>query len=99
PAPDSWAFDPENEVNIWLVKMQPNAVWKIPASAKATNRAVYFYHGSSIKVAGTEVKNYHKVQLNWAKEIIVENADETAYILFMQGKPIDQPVVQYGPFV
>jgi len=99
PAPDSWAFNTENEVNIWLVKMQPNAVWKIPASVKATNRAVYFYRGSSIKVDGTEVKNYHKVQLNWANEIEVKNSDDTGYILFMQGKPIAEPVVQYGPFV
>ncbi|MDA1061096.1 MAG: hypothetical protein O3B47_04875, partial [bacterium] len=30
PAPDSWAAAPENEVNIWIIRMDAGAEWTLP---------------------------------------------------------------------
>ena len=99
PAPDSWAADPENKVGIWLIRMEPNAQWIIPAAELEVNRTLYFYRGNAIKAAGIDVKPYHSLDLLAEEPIIVENSNEAAYFLLLQGKPINEPVVQHGPFV
>lgn len=99
PAPDSWAADPENEVGIWLIRMEAGAQWTIPVASPEVNRALYFYRGSEIMVAGIPVKKYHSVELLADEPVIIQNATEEAYLLLLQGKPISEPVVQHGPFV
>ena len=99
PAPDSWAADPENEVAIWLIKMEAGATWTIPAASPELNRSLYFYRGSEIKMAGIPLKNYHAAQLLPGEPVILENGVDDAYLLMLQGKPIGEPVVQHGPFV
>jgi len=99
PAPDSWAAQSENEVGIWIIKMEAGASWTVPAASPEINRSLYFYRGSKIQMAGVEVKSYHSVELLAEEPIDLENGDETAYLLLLQGKPINEPVVQHGPFV
>jgi redox-sensitive bicupin YhaK (pirin superfamily) len=99
PAPDSWASDPENEVAVWEIKMEAGAKWTIPSASKGTNRSIYFFHGSSIEVDGQNVYLDHSVSLKGDSAIEIKNGSQNGRILFLQGKPIDEPVVQYGPFV
>ncbi len=99
PAPDSWANDAENEVGIWLIKLEADACWALPAAALEVNRTLYFYRGSSVDVGGVRIKHYHSVELLADQPVILENADEDAYLLLLQGRPINEPVVQHGPFV
>ncbi len=33
------------------------------------------------------------------EDLVIENSDKEAQLLVLQGRPIDEPVVQYGPFV
>jgi len=99
PAPDSWASDPENEVCIWLIKMDTNAEWAIPAASLEVNRSIYFYKGSQIKVTGITIENYHSVDLLADQNVIIENGNEDAFLLLLQGKPINEQIVQHGPFV
>ena len=99
PAPDSWAADPKNEVAIWTIKMSPNARWALPKASAGVNRRVYFYKGTELKIAGQNVPLYHSANLHADKEVLIENGDEVSYLLLLQGKPIDEPVVQHGPFV
>lgn len=63
PAPDSWAADMENETAIWLIKMAPDAQWKIPAASAEANRTLYFYQGKGLSAAGVEIESYHSVDL------------------------------------
>jgi redox-sensitive bicupin YhaK (pirin superfamily) len=98
-APDSWAADPANEVGIWLVKIQPNAAWTMPRASAGINRSVYFYQGSEIAINGAVIPSYHSADLVSDQDATIENSQDPAYILVLQGKPIDEPVVQYGPFV
>lgn len=99
PAPDSWASDPENEVAIWTISMEANAEWILPASDKKVNRSLYFFKGDSIEIAGKEVKVYNGIDLNSKSELHIKNGDKDGQFLFLQGRPINETVVQHGPFV
>jgi hypothetical protein len=99
PAPDSWANEPVNEVGIWLIKMEANAELTIPAASLEVNRSLYFYRGTTVNIAGVNIESYHSVDLLADQKVIIENGNEVAYLLLLQGKPINEPVVQHGPFV
>jgi len=99
PAPDSWAANPENEVNIWQIKLEEDAVWEIPASNEKVNRSLYFFQGDSIAVEGTKIERNHVLELDAKQEITIKNGSKPARLLLLQGKPIGEPVAQYGPFV
>ncbi len=99
PAPDSWAANPENEVAIWTIKMEAVAKWSIPAASAEARRTLYFYKGPEIKIAGMEIPAYNAIDLMPDMEVIVENGESEAFFLLLQGVPIAEPVVQYGPFV
>jgi quercetin 2,3-dioxygenase len=99
PAPDSWAHDPKNEVGIWLIKMEAGAQWTVPSASLEVNRTLYFYRGEEINIAGMPVHSYHSLDMLADQEIIIENGKEDSFLLLLQGMPIDEPVVQHGPFV
>jgi hypothetical protein len=99
PAPDSWAAEPENEVGMWIIKLGPHARWTIPSASMEVNRSVYYYRGSELKIAGMNIDPYHSVELLADQPVILENGNDDAYLLLLQGKPINEPVVQHGPFV
>jgi len=99
PTPDSWAAKTENEVAIWLINMEAGAEWKIPSGSKDILRSLYFYRGSKIKVAGREVRAYKAIDIKADHDVLLESGPETSYLLLLQGRPINEPVVQYGPFV
>jgi len=99
PAPDSWAADPGNEIGIWLIKIDANGSWSIPTASFDVNRSIYFYKGAEINIAGVNVKPYNSVELLADQSVIIENSNEDAYLLLLQGQPINEPVVQHGPFV
>jgi redox-sensitive bicupin YhaK (pirin superfamily) len=99
PAPDSWAADPGNEIGIWLIKIEAKGSWNIPVASFEVNRSLYFYKGSDINIAGIDIKPYHSVELLADQSVMIENEDADAFLLLLQGKPIDEPVMQHGPFV
>lgn len=100
PAPDSWAATESNETGIWLIKMDAGATFTLPAASPETNRALYFYRGAAIKIAGIMINKYHAVELLADQPVILENENhEEAFLLVLQGHPIGEPVVQHGPFV
>ena len=99
PAPDSWAADPSNEIGIWLIKMEPGAKWNLPAAAPGINRSVYFYRGEKIIIAGIDILPYHSAELMAEESVSIECGATDSFLLMLQGKPINEPVVQHGPFV
>jgi quercetin 2,3-dioxygenase len=99
PAPDSWAANPENEVNIWLLKMQAGSRFSIPPASVGVSRILYFYSGSSIQIAGVDIAGYHSVKLFAEQEAIIEAGADGGSLLMLQGRSLNEPVEQYGPFV
>ena len=99
PPPDSWASDPENYVALWNIKMDAGARWVMPKTNEGINRTIYYYIGENLKVGGETIPKYHRATLRPDHEIEFVNGDSEARILVLQGKPINEPVIQYGPFV
>ena len=99
PAPDSWAALSENEVAIWVIKMSAGAHWILPPAMQLLNRTLYFYEGSSILLSGSDISSNMSIDLLADQEIKIENGSDEAHFLLLQGRPIAEPVVQYGPFV
>jgi redox-sensitive bicupin YhaK (pirin superfamily) len=98
PPPDSWAADTANEVAVWNLKMEAGASFTIPKASAGINRTIYFYEGKDITVAGTVISHYHAIELTADVDVDIKAGEETS-ILMLQGKPIGEPVMQYGPFV
>jgi redox-sensitive bicupin YhaK (pirin superfamily) len=99
PAPDSWAADPKNEVSIWTIKMEAGAEWTIPVASQNVNRTLYFYRGSNISIDQNEISSYKAIELKPDAETQLVNGNSDGFFLLLQGTPIGEPVVQYGPFV
>lgn len=100
PTLDSWAAKEENHVGIQLVELEPEAEFKIAAGSKTLNRNLYFYQGTGyITIDGEKIETSSRIKLSGEEEITVINGDKTSYVLLLEGEPINEPVVQYGPFV
>lgn len=99
PTPDSWANDPKHAVRVMTVHMEPHANWTLPQTSAEANRTLYFYRGKGILLEGTQLPLYHLTHLEAAADIQITNGDEDAYLLVLEGVPLNEPVVQYGPFV
>src|SRR5665647_545090 len=97
PAPDSWAADPENEVAIWIIRMEENAEWIIPAASPFVNRTIYFCKGEGTQIAGVEISPSQAIDLLPENDVIIENGPAASEFLLLQGRPIDESVVQHGP--
>lgn len=99
PAPDSWANDPNNQVAIWLIEMEAGGKWQLPVGSNEVNRELYFYEGNELQVDGTNIPAYHKFRTDPTHTVELKAGHEPVRLLLLQARPIQEPVVQYGPFV
>ena len=99
PATDSWAADPENEVAIWHILMDENAEWEIPVAQGNINRSLYFFEGDFVYLNGKKTASGNAIVLDPHEKITIKNTGTKSRLLLLQGKPINEPVMQYGPFV
>ncbi len=99
PPPSSWAARPDTDVAIWTVRMDPGARWTLPAAAPGTNRSLYFFRGKCLQISDRAVAPKHVALLRGDRAAVLENGPDEAEALILQGRPIGEPVVQYGPFV
>jgi redox-sensitive bicupin YhaK (pirin superfamily) len=100
PPPDSWAARADADLAIWTIRMEPGAHWTLPAaSGTGTRRNLYFFKGRSATIAGQAASAPATVELPPGLGVELENGDEVAEFLLLQGRPIGEPVAQYGPFV
>jgi redox-sensitive bicupin YhaK (pirin superfamily) len=99
PTPDSWAANADNRVAIWNIQIAPNGTFTLPKSDTEVTRTLYFYEGDTIEIAGSAVLPNHGIKLDATKEVTVTAGNSQVHLLVLQGKPINEPVVKYGPFV
>ncbi|MFY0644033.1 MAG: pirin family protein [Bacteroidia bacterium] len=98
PTPDSWAAETNNNVRVMTIELAPNAKWEL-STMEGTNSSLYFYKGNSIKVDIQELNSSTLIHLNAGEKLSIQNGDSISRLLFLEGRPINEPVVQYGPFV
>ncbi len=68
--------------------------------APATRNVFFYVVRGAVRVSGQDVPHWRLVEFNDdGDEIVVEAANEPAFILFGHGEPINEPVVAHGPFV
>lgn len=100
PPPDSWASDPAADLAIWTLALEPGARFTLPAAAGAgTRRRLYFFVGDRVTVGGRVVAGHAAVDVPAGQPVELVAGAERCELLMLQGRPIGEPVVQYGPFV
>lgn len=102
-APDapnaSWANNRENEVAIYIIKLQKGSSVTLPVFSREVNRMLYHIDGQTTVVEGKQLKQRHGMHLRPDLPIKLEAKEGDTRVLLLQGKPISEPVVQHGPFV
>ena len=97
PPPHSWASNAKSEVAIWTIKLAPGARWTLPAAPQGVNRSLYFFRGDDLRAAGQTIPAASRIEVSPAE--VPLQSDSGVELLLLQGRPIGEPVVQYGPFV
>jgi quercetin 2,3-dioxygenase len=100
PPPHSWAAQPDSDVGIWTLRMQPGANFELPSARHPeTLRSLYVFSGRQLRVGGVAVAAPSAVVLRSDRPVRLEAEGTDIDALLLQGRPIAEPVVQYGPFV
>jgi quercetin 2,3-dioxygenase len=99
PPPSSWAARPDSDVAIWTIRMTPNARFTLPAAAIGTNRTLYFFRGSAVRIAGRVIEPRSGVRIRPDADVVLEAGPDETELLLLQGRPIGEPVESHGPFV
>ena len=101
PPPESWAAQADADVAIWTLRLEPGARWTMPAAkGQGTRRMLYWFVGAGLQVAGPRPAGHAALEVvtDSALELVNTGADAVECLL-LQGRPIGEPVAQYGPFV
>jgi redox-sensitive bicupin YhaK (pirin superfamily) len=99
PPPNSWAADNNNEVAVWNITMEAGASFTLPNASEGINRTLYYYEGEGLTINSQTIPTYHAVEVEANHKLILVAPSSKVKILVLQGRPINEPVIQYGPFV
>ncbi len=100
PPPKSWAARADSDVAIWAIRMEAGASFSLPKTRGAeTVRMLYFFAGPSLRIGEERLDKHIAAVVRSDEDAKLVAGDGEVEILILQGKPIGQPVAQYGPFV
>jgi redox-sensitive bicupin YhaK (pirin superfamily) len=100
PPPDSWAANADSDLAIWAITLEPGATWTLPpARGASTARTLYFFVGGKLEIEGRGLTKHSAIHVAADRSVALRAPDGKVEVLLMQGRPIGEPVAQYGPFV
>jgi len=99
PTPDSLSAQEDNDIQVWRITLEAGAEFTLPTGDAESNRVLFFYEGEELKTEGFQIPVGHSLDLDASLELKITNGNKKAELLLLQGKPINEPVVQQGPFV
>jgi redox-sensitive bicupin YhaK (pirin superfamily) len=104
PPTDSWASDPLNDVALVHITMQPGGKLILPKAREPTvNRSLFYIEGGAgMLVDERAIESKFSLTMDPTRDVVLElpaTATQNGEFLWMQGKPIGEPVAQHGPFV
>ena len=100
PPPESWAAQPGSDVAIWTLHLAPGATWTLPAAQAGTRRMLYYFVGDGLRLGLHDVPGHAALEVDARQDWLLSNTGTQAVeCLVLQGRPIAEPVAQYGPFV
>jgi redox-sensitive bicupin YhaK (pirin superfamily) len=99
PPPQSWAGRAESDVAVWNVHLEPGAAWDMPAATgSGTVRVVYSHSGGEVHLGADRLVSGAGAVVDCSGPVRV-SSPSGGECLVLQGRPIGEPVAQYGPFV
>ena len=99
PPPHSWASRLDSDVAIWHLRLRPGSSCVLPtANHRETLRMAYAFAGGDCSFAGEPLAIGNGALIESGRQVLLAS-DSGAEILILQGRPIGEPVAQYGPFV
>lgn len=101
PPPESWASQPEADVAIWTLRLEPGARWTLPrAAGPHTQRMLYYFVGGGLRIGPVALDGHAALHVDATRDWELHNTgDGVVECLVLQGRPIGESVAQYGPFV
>jgi redox-sensitive bicupin YhaK (pirin superfamily) len=99
PPPRSWAAREDTDVAIWVIRLAAGTSLELPPAQPGSNRRLYFFSGSGLRMAGEAIPGHSSVDVQADAAVTLAAGHDEAQILLLQGRPIAEPVAQYGPFV
>jgi redox-sensitive bicupin YhaK (pirin superfamily) len=107
PPAASWASEPDADVAVWIIDLEPGAAIKLPAPNRDTTKRMLYVHGGDgvrVTVAGLAVDNNYgflaEPGTGPEHRLLVKNVTKKpAAVLLLQGAEIGEPVAKQGPFV
>ncbi|MGD9773945.1 pirin family protein [Diaphorobacter sp.] len=101
PPPESWAAQHDADVAVWTLHLEPGARWTLPAvRGQGTRRMLYWFVGQGLTVGGQAQAGHAALEVVPGRALeLLNTGSDAVECLLLQGRPIGEPVVQYGPFV
>lgn len=100
PPPDSYASKAESDVAIWHVVLDADAEWGLPRATGAdVGRVLYLFEGDGLDIGESSIGAKTGAVLDTADDLRLRASAGPVEALVLQGRPIAEPVAQYGPFV
>ncbi len=94
----SWANKPENQVNILLITLAPNGEFKFPKASLKKNRMLYHFSGQDLSINSESSSGKMCFLIDHEKDLHI-TTKSGGEVLLLDACPIEEPVVQHGPFV
>lgn len=99
PTPSSWARRTEAEVALWHLRLDAGASWAMPAAGAGVQRVLYLFEGEGIDIGAAHLPASTGALIDAGDGHVLRAADTPIEALVLAGRPIGEPVAQYGPFV
>lgn len=88
---------PRTEPIIADIRVAPGQAIDLPVPA--THQAMLYVFEGWLAVDGQDVERAHSVLLGEGSELRIAAGDQGVRVLLLAGRPLGEPVAQYGPFV
>lgn len=97
--PNSWAADPQNDVAVATLELEPHATVRLPTALPGVSRTFYVISGGSVELAGSTLSAGQGAKLDSHLPLTIRADGGPSEFLLLQGRPIGEPVKKRGPFV
>ena len=83
------------------IKLEPRKCYTIAGATGSgkIHRNLYFYADGSATVDGKKIVGRKRVKVDASADLRLEAGDEPVGVLVLQGRDLEEPVMQHGPFV
>ena len=79
------------------IRVAPGQAIELPVPA--THQAMLYVFEGWLAIDGQDVNSAHSVLLGEGSELRIAAGDQGVRVLLLAGRPLDEPIAQYGPFV